>query len=208
MFADIAATAIRQIFGQECVHLVGWSAGGFAALAVAARHPELVASATSICGFARGKWGESLGIMQRLASGGKLGQSLFRVGIGLLAQHRWIYNLVVRRYAGRKQAALAASAVHNAMFQDLTQHNRQALTKLFCGIRSADLTPELKQISAPVLIVGGRKDPVIPFSETQHLVSEIPNAELLKLEDCGHLFFSEAPQRTFEALDDWVTRHD
>lgn len=58
MFADIAATAIRQIFGQECVHLVGWSAGGFAALAVAARHPELVASATSICGFARGKWGD------------------------------------------------------------------------------------------------------------------------------------------------------
>jgi pimeloyl-ACP methyl ester carboxylesterase len=72
------AAAIRQIADGHEVTLLGISMGAFAALGLAASHPELVRRVISISGFAKGRWIGSYGILQALARGGTPGRMLFR----------------------------------------------------------------------------------------------------------------------------------
>lgn len=53
-------------------------------------------------------------------------------------------------------------------------------------INSANLTPLLKDVRCPVLIVHGRHDAVHPVSEAQKLAAGIPNAELVLLDTANH----------------------
>ena len=49
LFADAVAAAIDECFDGQAAHLIGWSTGGFTALATAALHPERVpASSVSV----------------------------------------------------------------------------------------------------------------------------------------------------------------
>ena len=63
-FARMVLEPVQAIFGDEPVHLVGWSTGGYSALMTAAESPERVASVVSLSGFARGAWEHFLGHLQ------------------------------------------------------------------------------------------------------------------------------------------------
>jgi pimeloyl-ACP methyl ester carboxylesterase len=49
-----------------------------------------------------------------------------------------------------------------------------------------DLTKQLKQVSAPALIVGGTDDLFNPVAWSVRLHLCLPNSKLLLIEDCGH----------------------
>lgn len=48
-------------------------------------------------------------------------------------------------------------------------------------------TFDLAAITAPVLVVHGAEDRLVPLAHSEHTASLIPNAELRILRDCGHL---------------------
>jgi pimeloyl-ACP methyl ester carboxylesterase len=76
LIARLLNAVIRQISDQP-VTLVGFSTGAFAALAIAAHMPALVRRVVSISGFVQGRWGGTLGKLQRLARGRMLSQITF-----------------------------------------------------------------------------------------------------------------------------------
>ena len=49
-----------------------------------------------------------------------------------------------------------------------------------------DLIGELKNITAPALIVAGERDFICPPAEARQMHLSLPNSKLLLIEDCGH----------------------
>lgn len=201
----VIGDVINELYPETGVHLVGWSTGGFAALALAATRPARVLSVASLCGFARGQWGDLLGLMQRLARSGPVGRGLLRAGLRRVAAQRWLYGRVMKRFAARTLSWTEPNRgwleSHHAAF---AAHDPQTLTALLGGLRPIDITDWLQRIEAPTLVIGGTHDPVIPLQETHHIASHVRGSELLELPDCGHLFFAEAGSLVFERLEGWL----
>lgn len=62
-----------------------------------------------------------------------------------------------------------------------------------------DLTPELKKLTCPTLIIHGDAD-IIPFVTAEHIHAVIPGSKLVKIDQCGHFPFVEQPEAFFKAL--------
>ena len=67
-----------------------------------------------------------------------------------------------------------------------------------------DLLPRLSAIEYPTLIVHGRDDP-IPVASSVEAAKKV-GAELILLDDCGHVPYVEQPDKLFRALDTFLTR--
>ncbi len=63
-----------------------------------------------------------------------------------------------------------------------------------------DSRPTLGDIDVPVLIIHGEQDQIIPLAEAQEMVEAIPDAELLVIENAGHLPNLEQPDVFNEAV--------
>lgn len=59
-----------------------------------------------------------------------------------------------------------------------------------------DLRPGLAEVRVPVLMVHGRQDP-IPVAASEQAASALPHAQLVILEDCGHVPYVEQPDALF-----------
>ncbi len=58
-----------------------------------------------------------------------------------------------------------------------------------------DLTPVLRDVKVPTLILWGAEDRLIPPAETQAMVSIVPQATGVAIPGAGHLTMLEAPER-------------
>lgn len=67
------------------------------------------------------------------------------------------------------------------------------------AVRDADLRSVLPRITAPVLIIYGAKDPVIPLAIVQYLASQIPGSKTVEL-DASHLSNVEQADAFTQAL--------
>ncbi len=70
----------------------------------------------------------------------------------------------------------------------------------------ADGRPLLASIQCPTLIVCGKQDAVTPPRLSEELAQGIAGAELLILEQCGHLSPLEAPEQVSAALLRWLAQ--
>jgi pimeloyl-ACP methyl ester carboxylesterase len=67
---------------------------------------------------------------------------------------------------------------------------------IIARLRQVRLEPpeaRLRQIQAPTLLLWGERDAMIPFSNAQDYLKNIPNARLAALPDLGHVPFEEDP---------------
>jgi proline iminopeptidase len=67
-----------------------------------------------------------------------------------------------------------------------------------------DLLPRLESFEYPTLIVHGRDDPIPVASSVE--AAKAMGAELVLLDDCGHVPYVEQPDKLFNALDRFLTR--
>ena len=65
--------------------------------------------------------------------------------------------------------------------------------------------PDMTDIDCPTLVVCGRQDVLTPPELSEEIAGLIPNAELLLINDCGHLSTMERPNEINEALRRWLT---
>jgi pimeloyl-ACP methyl ester carboxylesterase len=63
-----------------------------------------------------------------------------------------------------------------------------------------DTSARLGEIAAPTLIVHGTLDGVLPFPNGEQIAALIPGARFEVLEDVGHMFWWEQPQRSAELI--------
>ncbi|HET7507318.1 MAG TPA: alpha/beta hydrolase, partial [Solirubrobacterales bacterium] len=63
-----------------------------------------------------------------------------------------------------------------------------------------DTSGRLGEISTPTLIVHGTEDGVLPYPNGELIASLMPEARLETLEDVGHMFWWEQPERSAELI--------
>jgi pimeloyl-ACP methyl ester carboxylesterase len=69
-----------------------------------------------------------------------------------------------------------------------------------------DSRPDLAQIRCPALALCGRNDALTPVALSEEIAAGIPGAELVVLEDCGHLSTIEQPDAVNAAFETWLGR--
>ncbi len=67
-----------------------------------------------------------------------------------------------------------------------------------------DLLPRLSAVKYPTLIVHGRDDPIPVASSIE--AAKVMNADLIVLDDCGHVPYVEQPERLFQAVESFLSR--
>jgi pimeloyl-ACP methyl ester carboxylesterase len=68
------------------------------------------------------------------------------------------------------------------------------------------LTAQYKTIKAPVLIIWGKEDEVVPLKVGERFKRDIPNSELVVIPHCGHIPLEEKPQATQKAIMDFLKK--
>lgn len=77
----------------------------------------------------------------------------------------------------------------------LRQGNRDAFIAR-AQLQRLDQTEQLKTIEAPTLIIWGKEDLWIPVEQADLFLAELPNAELVVMEDTGHVPMEERPEES------------
>ena len=165
--AEWYATALRDRF-PEPADVMGSSAGGVTALQLALDHPGVVGRLV-LCGAASrvGEQGmrglvEVMELERQGRSAARLGSSL--VADGPLRLLMWAAMAIApKRPSAPGEAALVAAA------------------------RTWDVTGRLGELRAPVLLVSGSRDRLVPPELLRATAAAIPDAHLVMLSGRGHL---------------------
>lgn len=183
--ADVAEEVVAQLAPAGAI-VLGNSVGGFAAARMAIRRPELVRGLVIVDG------------------GGFAGRPPHvRAFCALMAQPRFlraIYPAFSARYMrARTDADRRARDVGVATTR--RDPGLRALSELWRSFASPehDLRRDAGSVSAPTLLIWGRKDPVIPLRLGRRVAAMIPKAELLVL-DTGHVPHTSQPERFAASL--------
>ncbi len=70
----------------------------------------------------------------------------------------------------------------------------------------ADSRPLLVEIEVPAVVIVGRQDLVTPPSRAEEIATDIANARLVVIEECGHMAPLEQPAEVSAALRRWLTQ--
>ncbi|MFE0678916.1 alpha/beta fold hydrolase [Streptomyces sp. NPDC058867] len=199
-FADAVTELCGELDIDRLEAVVGISAGGPAAAAVATRHPDLVRRVILESAVGPLPWPDR---RSRL-----LGGLLFHPRIEAVT---WaLMHALTRALPGvalwslmRDLSTRPARAVVSALDSD----TRQTVLDLLARMRSgagftndlrflAQGTADAADVSQPTLVVGTAKDGAVPFAHARALAGEIPRARLLASEAESHFiwFGSDYPK--------------
>lgn len=180
--------------GVKDAVLVGNSAGGSIAMLTALRHPERV-NALILISPAVYRGGGSPNWTRWLLS---------------TPQMEHVGPLIARRIQdwGRDFAESAwhdPSKLTPEIWAGYTQALRvenwdKALWNLTRASRDLRLDDSLEMFDLPVLVITGDDDRIVPTDESIRLASEVPAADLVVLESCGHIPQEECHEPFLEAI--------
>jgi proline iminopeptidase len=87
-----------------------------------------------------------------------------------------------------------------------TQWCFEAWRQGFCGfMRTFDLTPKLKKIKCPTLILGGNDDWICPPSQSREIAKHIPHAQLKIFKNCGHTMAVDVHDQYIKIMKKFIT---
>lgn len=69
-----------------------------------------------------------------------------------------------------------------------------------------DSRPLLVEIEVPTVVIVGRQDMATPLPRSQQMAADIANAQLVIIEECGHVSPLERPAEVSAALRRWLTQ--
>jgi pimeloyl-ACP methyl ester carboxylesterase len=82
--------------------------------------------------------------------------------------------------------------------------NRRATLERFSGAYEPLTQEEIAGIDAPTLIIWGEEDRLIPLAAGRWLARVMPQTTLVSYDGVGHLPQKEVPQRSLEAVREWL----
>ncbi len=74
----------------------------------------------------------------------------------------------------------------------------------FRACASFDVRDQLGRVRAPTLIIGGTRDRMTPFRQSEELRDLIPGAQLMAVEGGGHMLLLEQPQAAADMVRGWL----
>ena len=195
-----AAIALLDQFGSGKAILVGNSAGGTIAMLAALAYPDRVAALilVSPAVYTRGGAPTWVRPLLRTPQARRLGplfsRSLSTLGRRLLTT------------AWHDPARITAE-IEAGYTKPLRAENwDRGLWELTVAGQPTGLTERLQELTLPVLVITGDDDRIVPTAESIRLASELPNAELVVIPDCGHVAHEECPEAFLEAAIAFVAR--
>lgn len=191
---------LRQARGDEQIILFGHSSAGVVAVEYAAAYPSRVAGLI-LCGtYAVFSFADKLMARMSRHVAPELLQSAFA---GPIADDETFAEVFPRILPGYFHAWPPDNG--GDVLRDV-RYSADALNRsLFGDMASHDATPRLGAIQAPTLVIGGDDDAIMPVEEAYTpLVTAIPNATGVLIEDCGHFPFAERPDAFVDAVTSWL----
>jgi len=181
--------------------LVGNSAGGTIATALTLAHPERVRALIEV----------DAAIYQTMPDSKLLDWLLNS------PQMDQIGPLISRRLAGPSGEDFIQRAWHDpgkleenpeilAGYQKplMAQNWDHALWEHTKATDAPDLAGRLDQIRVPTLVISGEDDQIVPVENSQRLAEDIPGADLVVFDNCGHLPQEECPSAFMSAVVDFI----
>ena len=189
----LAADAIALIgyLGVAPVHFVGLSMGGFVAMRVAARRPDLVRSLALLETSAEVEPRDKVGRYKLL---GFIGGTF---GFGLVADR------VMPIMFGKTFMTGPAREAERKMWREkLVNNDRTGAPRALGGvIDRTSVEAELGNIGAPTLVLVGEEDVATPPARAERIVRGIAGATLVKIPRAGHTSTLEEPAAVTAALE-------
>jgi 3-oxoadipate enol-lactonase len=189
LLADDTASLMDHV-GFPSAHVVGVSMGGTIAQELALRHPTKVRSLILGCTTPGGPKAIRIGggafnaaYSTRPMSAEERGRALAEAAFtkGYIEQHPEVVSEMIE---ARRQRPLDPIALEQRMK----------------AVLAHDSYDRLPQISCPSLVITGKDDALVAWQNSQLLAERIPNASLVLLEPAGHCFWLEQPQKSRDAM--------
>lgn len=188
------AVDLLDALGIEQAHVLGLSMGGLIAQEMALAAPDRVASlilATSAARLAP-RTRHVVDTWQRMAQRGLDTETFVR------EQLAWVFT--DRLFADPEKV----SAIVSMMLSNPFPPPPHGLAGQAAACLAHDTRNRLTQIACPTLVLVGAQDILIPVQSSEALASEIPGARLVVLDECGHGFALETPERFNGAVIDFL----
>ncbi|QFP75092.1 alpha/beta fold hydrolase [Deinococcus sp. AJ005] len=194
--ADDAAAFLRAMNAAPA-HVVGISMGGFIALNLAVRWPELVQSLTLVSTSAGGA--SHVGPEEA-------GLDALRPDFSLSpgARARRTYGLIMAPGFLDAHPEASDAIAANADYRPLTP---ERYARQFRSTRTHDVTADLEKLLVPTMVVHGDADPLVRYENGQHLAAQIPGAEFITYPGTGHIPIVERAEEFNEAVLGFVAQH-
>lgn len=175
--------------GAGPVLLLGHSYGGYLARGVAARRSETLLGLALLCPVAeRSRNMPDHGVVRQDADAYEELEPEHRAGFDEYFVVRT--SATARRYRDR-------------VVPGTTLVDEAALGRIFAGW-AVDVGSS--QFTAPTLVVAGRRDSVVGYTDAAELLERYPHATLAVIEDAGHAVMHERPELLAALLGDWFAR--
>jgi pimeloyl-ACP methyl ester carboxylesterase len=185
--------------GFEQAILIGNSAGGTVISNAALAHPERVTGMVLVSAAVYTGGGSPSWVRPLLQT-----PQMNRLG-----------PLLARSIAGERGDAFIRTAWHNPdlITEETYQGYRRplqvsnwdrALWELTRASRPSGLQERLDELTMPVLVLTGDDDRIVATADSIRLASELPNADLVVLENCGHVPQEECPEAFMNAVQSFL----
>jgi pimeloyl-ACP methyl ester carboxylesterase len=180
------ARAVAAAFGVTRCVLAAESAGAQTALALAARHPDLVSHLVIVDGmYSRGVAVENDPFLQGL---------------------RAAYAATLERFVQLCIPEPDAEPIKAWGRKILARADPGAAIALRLVGSLTDVTAELRRVTQPALVLHGDLDKIVPLESGQALAASLPDAELQVLQGCGHVPTLTQPRQVAGAIRAFLQR--
>jgi 3-oxoadipate enol-lactonase len=190
------AAALLDALGWETAHVVGISMGGMVAQELALRHPQRIQTLTLGATYSGGE-GSALASSEVFS---KLAEAMMSGDRERAIATSYEVN-ISPGYGADKSAYATFYEMATALPTPVPVIMLQAQ-----AVQAHDTLARLGKISAPTLVIHGTADEMLPYSNAVLIASRIPDAHLEALEDVGHMFWWEQPERSAAAIRELVQR--
>jgi pimeloyl-ACP methyl ester carboxylesterase len=199
------ALLIADHFGFEKFTVIGHSMGGQIATYLAASlAPQRVHKLVSVDGVVTGRLADKVQTLtRRLVAFGAKFPGIYRFS-RLLVEWKplacWLFEAWFH-----EPASLPFDSWRLDRRMAVNAEIALSTSKAWDALNAADLTPCLRDISTPALVLFGKQDGTVPVEQAYLFKKQLPSAQLLVLDQCGHFPMYEKFEAYVTALDGFLT---
>jgi pimeloyl-ACP methyl ester carboxylesterase len=203
------ADAIQAFIEQENLKdltIVGHSFGGGVTLALALRageqsHPRI----RNIVLIDTIAYKQPIPIFFRLLQIPMLGE----VGMALVPPEvQAAQGLRLAYFDREKITARAVAEYANALYSPAAKHALMKTIEQIVPPDIEEIAERYKTIKFPALVMWCKQDKVVPVFFGHRLKADMPAAELVVFDSCGHMPQEEKPEDTVRAIEGFLARHE
>lgn len=178
--------------------LVGNSAGGTVALQAALDYPERIKSLILISPAVYSSGGAPKWIKPLLST-----PQLDRLGPVFVRSIR-DRGMDLLKMAWHDETKLTEQDIENYQKPLQVENWDIGLWEFTKSNGEANISSKLNQLDLPILVITGDDDRIVPTADSIRLADELPNAQLIVIENCGHVSQEECPVQFLKAVDAFI----